>query len=184
MKYACLDIETTGLDPFECQILEVAVVVDHPDAETLAQCDILSVRVKHDILVGTPYALNMNQQLLKEMASATEEDDAIDEFNDFLKLCFEDEVVFAGKNVAGFDLPFLREQSWLKVPTSHRTLDPGSMFFTGATVPSLDDCARYCHIKVEEEHRHEALYDALLVAAIIRVFHGRDFSFDYESLRI
>ena len=65
-KYVSIDIETTGLDPQTCQILEIGMVVE--DWQTpIEDLPCLTFLVDPGIIVGEPYALQMNSQVLLDI---------------------------------------------------------------------------------------------------------------------
>ncbi len=68
MKIICIDVETTGLDPKTCQLLQAAfVLVDTKDTTTpVAERPSLVVDVLHDLYVGEPYAFSMHTELLRQ----------------------------------------------------------------------------------------------------------------------
>lgn len=78
MKYVSIDIETTGLDFYNCQILEFAAVVDNLiDVRLLEELPTFRAVIynSEEFYSGHPYALNLNASLLEE----------IDRFNAFRK---------------------------------------------------------------------------------------------------
>ena len=68
IPYVSIDIETTGLNPATCQVLEIGAVID--DWETPVE-DLPKFRaiLKHDTIKGEPFALQMNADLLKLIAT-------------------------------------------------------------------------------------------------------------------
>lgn len=82
---------------------------------------------------------------------------------------FQDRVNIAGKNVAGFDIPFLKELGWdTDKLFRHRVIDPGPMYVTAEdrTTPDLTECCKRAGI--EDVVSHRALDDARLVDRVIR----------------
>ena len=58
MKYVSIDIETTGLDPETCQILQVgAVIEDTQNLLPLEELPKFNCIVEHPAYTGSPYAL-------------------------------------------------------------------------------------------------------------------------------
>jgi oligoribonuclease len=70
MKYVAIDIETTGLDSEVCQILQVGAVIEDtvliPKLEDLPR---FSCIVEYPTYTGRPFALDMNNWILKILAS-------------------------------------------------------------------------------------------------------------------
>ena len=70
MKYISIDIETTGLDPSTCQILSVgAIIEDSNNIQSYEDLPKFHVAIKHDQITGSPFAINMNRELIEENAS-------------------------------------------------------------------------------------------------------------------
>jgi len=181
MKYVSIDLETTGLNADNCQVLEIGAVCDdlsqpfdpgHP-------CHIFHRFVSHREYYGEPFALALNQQILYTLARGQDSDicdvhDVADQFADWLAaMGFNREipVVVAGKNFASFDKPFLRKLPHFEavVKLHHRCLDPGSMYFDPTRdefVPSTQECLNRAGL--DSEVSHTAVEDALDVCRLIR----------------
>ena len=68
MKYVSIDIETTGLDPETCQVLQIGAVIE--DTEQVLPIDQLpkfNCIVENQSYTGSPYALWLNSNLLKKL---------------------------------------------------------------------------------------------------------------------
>ncbi len=145
-QFMWLDLETTGLDPRTCRILEWAVVLAADDAEgdmspierfsgvvgVFSEKELAEVQAEMD-----PYVLNMHTQngLLAEVVSS---DATLAESEEFLvslcqQLTGKEEpsrdclIVLAGSTIA-FDHSFIKEHmprfaAWL----SHRTFDVSTL---------------------------------------------------------
>lgn len=184
-KYASVDIETTGLNPENCQVIQFGIILDdlESDIETLpAKCWL--VRTDGDIYQGQPFALQMNAEILKQLSVPRKESPynwcrpvkLVETVKQWLKQYgWEGEkLTFAGKNFASFDKPFLMKLGWSKVFQGHRSLDPGSMYWRpsdGGVVPSTEECAKRAGITLSE-NRHTAVADALDVVKLIRKAHA------------
>lgn len=77
----------------------------------------------------------------------------------------------AGKNVAGFDLPFLRKciPGWDQMRVRHRVLDPAMLYtdpFTDQVPPDLAECLKRAGL--DTTVTHEALDDAIQVVRLLR----------------
>ena len=155
VRYVSIDIETLGLNIQKCDVIEFGAVietmevsdggvlfVDPLDQLPTFQCYFTK---DDDLYVGEPYAMWMNQEILKRIADRRTgytymPIDMLDEcFADWLHehdMVLEDRVVIAGKNVQGFDLPFLcRHGFGRKFRMDHKVIDPGTLFFD----PKLDN---------------------------------------------
>ena len=180
-KYVSLDIETTGLNPENCQVLEIGAVID--DGTTpIEECTTFHCYIDHGLILGEPFAVSMHPTILRRIA--THEDgytylqpwEVASQFRDFLKqhgLDSENESVFvAGKNFASFDARFLAKlTNWDKhVRTHHRILDPAAMYWRpeidGVELPNTKTCMERAGI--DGEVAHTAVEDAIVVVRLIR----------------
>jgi hypothetical protein len=78
-------------------------------------------------------------------------------------------LVVAGKNVAGFDIPFLKQIKGLFPKFHHRVIDPGMMYFNPCIdeiPPDLKECKKRANLP--EVVSHEALDDAWDVIQLLR----------------
>lgn len=154
MIYCSIDIETTGLDPVNNQILEIGAILYKAG---VGEIDRFHCFVVHDTYVGSAYALHMNREILYKIANKQMFEDQYDfltprnarkafgawlykhksETNDGSKL------TPAGKNFASFDRQFLFQlMSNLGELISHTTLDPGTFFAkaSDSRILSLGEC--------------------------------------------
>lgn len=142
-----LDIETTGLDPYD-QILEIgAIVIDEAGNEAAR----FHCYIRYDKVSGNVVALHMNERIIRILAGVSvpdapiyHEDAAAVHFHQFLEENVGDDGVYtvAGKNAAGFDIPMINRLfestlPWIdnKKPRNffhHRVLDLGSIFWNPA----------------------------------------------------
>lgn len=197
MHYLSLDLETTGLNEESCQILQLAAVYDDT-SRPLEESPTFNVLVWAPIYTGEPYALALNQKILQTLAgmshlvfgnlvtsrSAIHNGVSIDcVIQDKLALLLlywlerqgagllNDKIVLAGKNVAGFDLRFLRKlPNWDKIPAHHRVFDPGNLYLRPEDTepPGTEECMRRAGI--DAGVTHDALDDALVVCKLIRAW--------------
>ena len=183
MKYVSIDLETTGLDPDSCDVIEFAAVVDDTLKPDVPVDDLPHFRrlVLQDNYGGEPYALAMHADLLREAAGGAHAGtvDPNDLFEAFQQWLIDDarvipygapvKILVAGKNFAGFDMRFLRRLpgAWDGL-FSHRVLDP-AMLFTLAEderPPSLELCLDRAGFTKAVSHR--ALDDARDVVRCVR----------------
>lgn len=190
MKYVSIDIETTGLDPETCQIIEFAAVIEdtsRPDVpvEKLPHFKCL---VFHEKVVGEHYAIHLNAGKILDSfldSSACTPEDVLIKFRGFLmKNGFESdrEGIFvkftaAGKNFSSFDLQFLKRLPYwdLRLKAKSRVLDPTSLYFdpeTDEELPSLETCKQRAGL--EGAVKHDALEDARDVIRVIRKYYHKN----------
>ena len=182
MKYISVDIETTGLNPKTCDMLEIgAYVEDTANPLPRAELPYWHRYIWKDNYRGEPYALAMNAHIFKKILDLKKEGSALVIFPEFAAVMFNEFVynnfkgskpAVAGKNVAGFDLPFIQENilNW-KAGFSfhHRVIDPGMMYFnpqTDMVPPDLKECKKRAGLS--EVVSHEALDDAWDVIQLVR----------------
>jgi len=80
MKYLSLDLETTGLNPETCQVLQIGAIVDDlQNPKPREECPTFNMIVSHEQFQGEAYALQMNSWIFKRIAgiSVNETVDAI-----------------------------------------------------------------------------------------------------------
>ncbi len=199
MKYISLDIETTGLHKGNCQVLQIAAVVDN-FLSPIAELPRFAAFVNHENLQFEPYALNLHMKtgLLQRYLDDKAKVDftwVIKNLVDFLNVHYplaeKEKYNVAGKNLAGFDLPFLAAQNSNTMTPSgglmafnhgnavnwqflnkinHRVIDPGTSFTNFGSdkgVVSLDTCKERAKVFTKAV-THDALDDALDVVAVVR----------------
>lgn len=190
--YVSIDIETLGLDPDNCDIIEFGAVIDDLKSPIEAlpsfHCYISKEKYK-----GEAYAMSMHPTILKrigvrELGYRHLPPEYLDEsFSDWLiqqgfsfthKYCDKTgdrlqltEITVAGKNFSGFDLRFLRRlPNWGRtVRCRHRVIDPSMLYFDPMTMevpPSLDDCLKMAGI--QKDVSHTSVEDALDVIRCLR----------------
>ncbi len=133
--YVSIDIETTGIDE-RCHILQISAVYDDLKSP-VSELKTIDLPIRYKTLTHCePYAMGMNAELLKKMMSKDfktyTQQEAIKALLDFLESVQElnekgnkRKIVLAGKNVASFDIPRLRN------------------FFTGESVNTFDNLLHY-----------------------------------------
>ncbi len=113
MKVLYVDLETTGLDPETCQILQIGLLWDHDSTIPIDQLPQLEFLVRHDSYRGDPYALWLNATLLQQLSKpgvGVPIGDVALVLSDVMSswgITTKDRVNIGGKNIAGFDIPFL-----------------------------------------------------------------------------
>jgi oligoribonuclease len=180
LTYMSIDIETTGLNPETCQILEIGAIYDDW-TKPLRELPTFHCYVKHERIVGQPYALALNAATLKKLADPHPNTDDLFLTPDqvagimaaWLGNCgwnLSTAITPAGKNFASFDLQFLRRLPDFerKVRLQHRTLDPAVLFWRPADdkLPGSQTC--YERAGVSGKVAHTAVEDALAVVQEVR----------------
>ncbi len=193
MRYLSLDLETSGSDPLRHQVLELAAVVEDTRRSTatpLAELPAFRRALRYPEIVGTPGALALNARLLAELADNTRLDapdicrpeEVLLQLREFLLANgFRPDkkdrvsVTLAGKNVATFDLLFLRQlPGWgTLVKAEPATLDPAAFYLNwhkDSRLPTMLICQARAG-DAEPHVAHEALADALEVVRLLRPFY-------------
>ena len=177
LKYVSIDIETTGLDPETCQILEFGAIIEDWKSP-VANLPRFRRVLKYDEIVGEPYGLSMNAELLKFIGSTPVGGDILCHPND-LEESFTlwllgngfslKNVQAAGKNFGTFDLQFLR-RLFRTVTFNHRVIDPGLLYWRDedAGLPSTKVCME--RAEIEGKVAHTAVEDAEAVIKMIRYY--------------
>jgi oligoribonuclease (3'-5' exoribonuclease) len=182
--YISIDIETTGLDSEKCQVIEIGMVVETDWRTPIEQLPACSFLVDPGTIIGEPFALQLNAQILREIAECrrtgsgnwTDTEGAVQKMFNFMRAYFpythaQLHFVAAGKNYGSFDARFLERlpnwKAWMK--PHHRPLDPGGMYFDARiddSVPGTEECMRRAGFDPDVKHRAEE--DARNVVRLIR----------------
>ena len=171
MLLLSIDLETTGLDPDTCQILEVGAVLFHPANHGFRWQFFESLVYDGGPIVGDPYALALNRDILQSIADGalTIPSDSIPgKLCGFIRSHTTEKVTIVGKNFDAFDGRFLAKLPEWGMLTFYerRTLDLGALFYDPPTgVPSLATIkTRY---GLGNTIAHRALQDAQDVASCV-----------------
>lgn len=189
VRYLSLDLETSGSNPRRHQILEMAVVIENTRQPLpLAELPAFRRVVQHPEYVGTAGALALNARLLAELAQKTPNperctpEELLPQLHAFLVAQqFTPDatgliaVTVAGKNVASFDLGFLKElPGWgTLVRADPAMLDPAAFYLNwhkDSRLPTMAVCKARAGFD-DREVAHEALADALDVVRLLRPFY-------------
>lgn len=189
MVYISLDIETTGLKPKEHDILEIGAYIE--DTNKFVGRELLPtfhVYVWKETYRGNAYALAMNARILKKITelhdsndpSLVKPEEVAIKFGQFIfehrHFWPEDKFInqagpfnLAGKNLAGFDLPFLNELAgWSQLRFHRRILDPAILYHEpdDTVLPDVSLCKKRAGLP--ELVTHEALDDSWDVIRLLR----------------
>ena len=192
--YCSIDIETTGLDPDNHQILEIGAVIDDW-ISPIESLPTFRCYIDNGALIqGSPYALSMHPKILRYIATNGESREPDQEgirivhfesvaeyFLEWLQkygiFPFKRHITAAGKNFSGMDQQFLKRlHLWEKfIPTQHRVIDPGNLYFDprldNGELPSTATCM--ARAGIPGRVAHTALEDALTVVQLVRIWYGR-----------
>lgn len=182
MKYASIDIETTGLNKICCDVIEIGIVLDDlKDPKPLSELKRWHTYVNprfDNAFTGEPFALSMHSEIFRRIANKEapytylEQDEVGEKMSIFLEGHHDGKVLAAGKNFASFDKMFLESlpefDDW--VTFHHRPIDP-TMFFCNLLEDSAPPSTKTCMERagIIGEVQHTALEDALDVVKLIRV---------------
>ena len=195
MKFASIDIETTGLSPENSDILQFAVVLDDlKNSRPLEELPRFQAIFMQDNYKGNPFALSMHSEIFKKIDMAKKKN---------LEYCPDQEIHFmpidhlptaltafflkngynqndkngniyinpAGKNLSSFDIPFLKSKikDWGSIYFLNRSIDPAILYFdleNDNSLPDMKKCMERAGIAGEVAHT--ALEDALVVIKLLR----------------
>lgn len=181
MKYLSLDVETTCLQPSPDHILQFSCVVEDTELAGIPVEDLphFTCFVKQPRIVGEAYALAMNGWILDFISGRVKNPpypilspaEWVVEAQEFILRHFGvQKVTVAGKNVAGFDIPFLPQE--LRKSFRHKVLDPGTLFVEWKTddqVPNFEQCKQ--RAGTAGPVAHDAREDAMDVIRLLRKFY-------------
>lgn len=86
MKYISIDIETTGLNPLTCNTLSIgAIIEDTNNPVPYEELPKFHVAILHEELQGSPFAINMNRDLIETIVQYQTAKDQ-DEKNDLVQM--------------------------------------------------------------------------------------------------
>lgn len=182
LRYASIDVETTGLDPHRNQVLEIAVVVETDWGTAVEDLPFLRLVLRHEHVFASWRALEMNARLFRGEVDASGDlvarhppGPAAHHLLTFLRDQFGygvgrgERVTAAGKNFATFDKLFLeRLPGWPRGVFRHRVLDPVTLWVDSddGVPPDLETCLDRANLKPSGPHT--ALGDARDVIRLIR----------------
>jgi hypothetical protein len=178
-NYVSIDIETTGLDPDYCQVIEIGAVID--DWKTpVDQLARFHAYVTHGRIVGQPYGLAMNRDILAKLAQPGDPriflkpEDVGHYFRQWLINHYGTAfaVVAAGKNFGSFDLQFLKRLPGFtdQVVFYHRAIDPAMLYWNPEVDHSGPPSTAQCLARagLPDLVMHTAIEDAVQVIELVR----------------
>ena len=199
MRYCSIDIETTCLNPEIGQILQVGAVIENTvTVRPLEELPTFSCIVEHPFYTGQAFALNMNNWIMKILASLeTKDREKRNEIRRVYNILGpgmvpkafqvwlnahgfsqteesssgQTVIDVAGKNFATFDKLFLEKlPGWSsRVQFTQRIIDPAILFMNWKEDVHLPNLNECMRRgKVAGEVTHYAVKDALDVIKVIR----------------
>lgn len=169
-----LDLETTGLDPDYCQIIEIAAIADIDPNVCINDLPTFHRLVDHGRFSGEATALAINHEIFFQLSIGVGQpvNNVQTAFDEFLK-CYTGTYSVLGQNAAGFDLQFLRRWSH-SYPFHHRVFDLGNLYYDreydGDKLPGLSVCLDRAGFETTVTHR--ALDDARQTLRAFRALYG------------
>jgi DNA polymerase III alpha subunit (gram-positive type) len=192
MRYVSIDVETTGLDPEENQLLEVGAVIEDTQVggniDRLPSFRAIIVHPEGEFRIS-PLVMRMHMSLFELIEQADQAkldayghytiDDAYYCRPSQLEQLFtiwlsthkvwttKGKIIPAGKNFFGFDYGFLKK--WCSnIKFHHRHLDPVAYFtrHNDLEPPKLELCCERAGITLQ--NHHTAVGDAKTVVSLIR----------------
>ena len=191
MRYLSIDLETTGADPLNCQIIEFAAVLEDTKASDVPVEELPSMRlaVHHEVITGAVAALTLNARLLQEITDAQQKNnlpedhclpiEVLPRFALFLDKHGVDRkrsLVVAGKNFAGFDLPFIQQLPGYGelIEISNAIIDPALLYLDwqkDRRLPNMSTCKSRAGLP--DKVSHQALDDARDIIRMLRPFYSK-----------
>lgn len=177
--YVSIDIETTGLDPQACQVIEIAMVLDDR-SKRVVDCPFWHQEISHEYYVGEAKALLMNKRLLERLFAkecGVRWSTAVLGLKSWMRSkCPRETLYPLGKNIGSFDWQFLKRLTGFPADEfSYRMLDIGSLYATADGMRGQSELSEQLAREYEIPGKpHEALYDARVSLALARAKWGID----------
>ncbi len=164
MRYVSLDLEMSGPDPLRHQVLELAAVIEDTRRAATTPLAELADKANADApdICRPEEVLPQLREFLLAHGFKSDKKDRVS-------------VTIAGKNVATFDLLFLRElPGWgTLIKAEPATLDPAAFYLNwhkDSRLPTMLICQARAG-DAEPHVAHQALADALEVVRLLRPFY-------------
>lgn len=185
MKVISLDLETSGLDKKKHTILEgSAVAFDFAKPQKLSECPKINkmIKVCHPKFESGALELHERTGFLKMWLEEKSKIEICDFANILSKFSLSffglEKIIFAGKNVAAFDLPFLKFHAgeYLSFQYHHRSVDPTMLYcdpIRDTVPPSLAECKRRAGLP-DTTVAHFSLSDAYDILKVLLAKYGME----------
>jgi oligoribonuclease (3'-5' exoribonuclease) len=173
--YLAIDIETTGLNPDTCQVLEIGCVLND-FSKPLLECRTFEMIINPGHIEGEPRGLAMNARLLEKISDGCGLNPrlAMDRFSQWLRDYVGQKAHPLGKNVAGFDIQFLKRLPlWPGHHIHYRSLEVGTLYANIDGILGQEELGTTVAERLKiPGSPHEALYDARVSLALARAAWG------------
>ncbi|WP_439609603.1 3'-5' exonuclease [Hydrogenophaga sp.] len=175
VNLVAVDVETSGTNPFENEILSIALA---PLSEEIVP---LEIYVKHAHIKWSEYAkLNFGRFQEQWIRLGIPPKSACKQIEDYLQANYQDQpIILIGHNV-GFDISFLRKLAFtagreMIRGISHRSIDTHSILYYlhlrglgPKEFTNSDGAFQYFDIPIIPTRRHTALGDAIATRDLFR----------------
>lgn len=190
MKYVSIDIETTGIDPVENDIIEFAAIIDDLSVrKSLQDLPKFHRYIKKDgFYVCDSKAISMNSKIFEKINANIEDciyiNDLMYAFGNFLQNNGIEPnkygqiiINVAGKNFGSFDYQFLKNKiskdNWNNISFRKRFIDPAILYYKEGdfSLPDLPTCVERYQNETNYKYKwnsHNALDDAMEVVKLVR----------------
>jgi len=184
ITYLSLDLETTDIEPENGKIIEIAAIAFYVKDGKVHEVGRFDEVIGYEFLNGSPYALNMAAEsgLLKDIIKKHPRIDnratqsaTTSSWHRFLRDQHDTaggKLHPVGKNVSGFDIPWLKEHNFKTSEyLSHRCVDIGNLFFDPDIGPASLDTIAACEGLGEVKHR--AMDDVKMCIDLFQIYMDR-----------
>lgn len=163
-KYVSVDIETTGLDPYEDDIVEIGAV-RFKDGKEVSQFSTFA-KPKAGMSSEAYFVNHISEDMLKDAPSVKE---AIDKF---VRYCRDD--ILVGHNIDNFDILFLRNAAEDKLNTTLNNNTFDTLYWSNRVFDERLKLKLLCErCDVQNEQKHRALNDARATAKCLEVMYNK-----------
>jgi DNA polymerase III epsilon subunit-like protein len=184
MRVLVIDTETSGLDATKHQVLQIGALIYNTKTDEVESKYDMYVRHENIVADIETIFFHISTGFWDAYIEATQDEDGnfdslvgspaevVEGFKAWLDANDLGGRVYAsGKNVASFDIPFLKALGIHRF--KHRTLDLGSIMFNPEDddIPNLKECKERCGL--EGEVTHFALDDCYDVVNCLRSYYGK-----------
>lgn len=172
--FCIIDIETTGLAPKRHSVLEIAALCVDEKLECRSEFGQTIKPHEDSVWDKAVMEMHLRNGLWREAETCGKSLSAVQAvFEQWQLTYFSDpHIVYAGKNVGKFDVPFLAAHGF-NLRTSHRSLDVGSVFWPreGRMCSMYELASKYLP-KCWHKQTHRAIDDCYMALHLLQVAIG------------